>query len=83
MLINARSCERACASKPIERDQVTQRPGCSSLATSVSTLTVGSQATTILRSGFFGACLLTDVGARLRAYLSTETRTSTEVSVRL
>jgi len=37
-----------------EVDQVTQRPGCSSFATSVKTLTGGSQATVgFLVSGFF------------------------------
>src|SRR5947199_1474203 len=59
--------------------QVTQRPGCSSFATSVSTLTVGSQATAILRSALAGL-----VGAgTLRASFAMGTRTSTEVSARL
>ena len=75
--------ERAQAT--VERElQVMQRPGCSSLATSVSTLTVGSQATAILlRSGLRGACLVAAGGGRLRASLATGTRTSTDLSVML
>src|SRR3954449_216632 len=61
--------------------QVTQRPGCSCFATSVSTLTTGSHAT-VRATG----CLLTAAaGAVLRASLrvcATGTRTRTEVSER-
>src|SRR6266545_4573718 len=68
--------------KNSERLHVTQRPGCNNFATSVSTLTVGSQATAILRSGLRSAGLA-GAGGRLRASLATETRTRIEVSVRL
>src|SRR4051794_30975572 len=62
-------------------DQVTQRPGCSCFATSVSTLTTGSHATVRATD-----CLLTlGAGGVLRASLrvcATGTRTRTEVSER-
>src|SRR5882672_8728634 len=57
--------------------QVTQRPGCSSLATSVSTLTIGSQATASLRSA--GLVIRGPDGA-LRACLATGMRIRIEVS---
>src|SRR5438105_2812941 len=65
-----------------EKSYVTQRPGCSNFATSVSTLTVGSQATAILRSGLRSAGLVAG-GGRLRASFATGTRTTIEVSTRL
>src|SRR5437763_5415897 len=69
-----------------EKSYVTQRPGWSSFATSVSTLTVGSQATAILRSGLRSTGLVATgagaAGARFRASLGRGRRTSTEVSDR-
>ena len=61
-----------------DADQVTQRPGWSSLATSVRELTIGSQAIVGLRPGF------NSVGAGLAFPVSTAagTRSSTDVSGR-
>src|SRR4051812_29055152 len=59
--------------------QVTQRPGCSCFATSVSTLTTGSQA----RVRATGCLLTAGAGELLRASLrATGTRTRIEVSER-
>ena len=58
--------------------QVTQRPGSSSFATSVKTLTGGSQAT-----AFFDLPDFTGATGRRASSLATGTRTSTEVSARL
>ena len=64
------------------RHQVTHLPGCSSFATSVSTLTGGSQAT--MRFDFSAAGFAEGwAGARLRASFCTGMRSSTEVSARL
>src|SRR5260370_6925125 len=59
--------------------QVTQRPGCSCLATSVNTLTTGSHPTVTLRSPDFSK-----EGAEepLRDACATGTRTRTEASDR-
>ena len=61
-----------------EADQVTQRPGCSSLATSVRELTIGSQAIVGLRPGFNSMV----EGLALPVSTTAGTRSSTDVSAR-
>src|SRR5262245_41271958 len=68
------------------RHHVTHLPGCRSFATSVSTLTTGSQATVIffaLSLAGFTPGALVGAGGRLRASFCAGIRTSTGVSPRL
>jgi hypothetical protein len=64
-----------------ECSQVTQRPGCNCFATSVSTLTGGSQATVDLRSE--DRLIMEGAAGPLRASLAAGIRITTEVAERL
>ena len=70
----------AIAGVDAETAHVTQRPGCNRFATSVSTLTMGSQATAALRPPDRNSEGAVPLRASVSGFFTTGTRTSTEVS---